>query len=398
MSDDEDVEVNNNEEENENSSDGNEDNENEEDEQNEENEDNDNNNNKDNNNNNDIDNNNNDNNSQIQNDSQQNKEEEQQQSEPQDTPIDILDPYPRSQMINTHYAIHGSLNNSFDAHESPPQTPPIIINDIRVSKPKISLPSHLFRKPKQQYRLTYIFKHTPYTLTLSPTTPISTILSLISSSLRLPLNKFHLYYNNTLLNDHSDSPINTFITYEQTRTSFLEVKRLYKEPTTMLSHSMKAYNYKVIIDNVPSTKMFYDKVDMFCKDNAMIKVDCLILPLSDKTYSVGFLRMDLAFDFDRFMNIVKKSDNAFERIRIRKEVESKGKTLRRVKSEMDYNEVKERERRYKRNYPVSRFLLGAYVNKDDITRQERIDNKKKWINKKTFISCVGYSVNKYKHL
>jgi hypothetical protein len=245
MSDDEDVEVNNNEEENENSNEDNEDNE---DEQNEENEDNDNNTNKDNNNN-DINNNSNDNNSQIKNDSQQSKEDEQQQQqpEPQDTPIDILDPYPRSQMINTHYAIHGSLNNSFDTHESPPQTPPIIINDIRVSKPKISLPSHLFRKPKQQYRLTYIFKHTPYTLTLSPTTPISTILSLISSSLHLPLNKFHLYYNNTLLNDHSSSPINTFITYEQTRTSFLEVKRLYKEPTTMLSHSMKAYNYKVII-------------------------------------------------------------------------------------------------------------------------------------------------------
>ena len=139
----------------------------------------------------------------------------------------------------------------------------------------------------------------------------------------------------------------------------------------MMNNSTKAYNYKVVIDNVPSTKLFYDKVDMFCKENVMIKVDCLILPLSESTYSVGFLRLDLAFDFDRFMNVVKKSDDAFERIRIRKEVEGKGKTLRRVKSEVDFDEGKEKERKFKRDYPMSRFLLGAYVSKEEITRKER---------------------------
>ena len=64
--------------------------------------------------------------------------------------------------------------------------------------------------------------------------------------------------------------------------------------------------------------------------------------------------MDLVYDFDRFMNVAKKSDDVFEKIRTRKEVEGKGKgkTLRRKKSE-----EKTKERRFKRNYPTS---LGFY--------------------------------------
>ena len=70
----------------------------------------------------------------------------------------------------------------------------------------------------------------------------------------------------------------------------MELKRLYNEATmNMTNNSITAYNYKVIVDNVLWTKMFYDKVDIFCKEKAMIKVDCLIPPLNDeKIYRISF--------------------------------------------------------------------------------------------------------------
>ena len=39
------------------------------------------------------------------------------------------------------------------------------------------------------------------------------------------------------------------------------------EATNTKNNNIKVYNDKLVINNVPSTKAFYNKVDMFCKDN-----------------------------------------------------------------------------------------------------------------------------------
>ena len=47
------------------------------------------------------------------------------------------------------------------------------------------------------------------------------------------------------------------------------------------------YNYKVIIDHIPSSQEIYKKVDEFFNNNLLTK-DYLAIPLSKTKYSIEF--------------------------------------------------------------------------------------------------------------
>jgi hypothetical protein len=156
----------------------------------------------------------------------------------------------------------------------------------------------------------------------------------------------------------------------------------YSSVLSVLYH--KNYNNKIIVENVNDITELYKIVEQFFKD-CLITQDFICEPINDNKYSIGFAYPDLAFDFNRYLFILKITDEKFKDIKITMKLEK----IRKSKSPLSRNYLG--NTKGKKNYNSALYvgLSGLYMSYEERRRKEDLKNKKKWIDQKGFKNIVN---------
>ena len=75
----------------------------------------------------------------------------------------------------------------------------------------------------------------------------------------------------------------------------------------------KSYNYKIKVSGINNLKNFYHNIKLFFKDT-FLEPDFICEPISKGVYIVGFTIADLAFDFHRYLSILKMTSDIYKDI------------------------------------------------------------------------------------
>ena len=198
-----------------------------------------------------------------------------------------------SGVVNTHHAIDGSshqptLSNNIENKPLTTRKGPIIINTIKLQKPIVKV--KLFRKKKPHLmRVSFVYRRNEYISFIKPDITFAEFQSIITEKINLKNNEIEVKYKDVLYKSPENDNEKIIEITKNEKFPFFEVKKIYNF-TNVNSYSMprpQMYNYKVIIDHIPSSQEIYKKVDEFFNNNLLTK-DYLAIPLSKTKYSIEF--------------------------------------------------------------------------------------------------------------
>ena len=241
--------------------------------------------------------------------------------------------------------------------------------------------------------ITFIYRRQDYTLNLLKKSPLSTLITQISTTLNVPSSSLEITLNNTPLSNYDQTSLISDIFPPKT-IPLLQVK---KKPSTSSSISglfPKSYINKVTIDNVSDGYELHQKIDQFYKD-CMLEKDCIAEPTSATQYCVSFPYPDVAFDFNRFMLIQKSTDDKFKDIKLTLTTEHDVNAKK--KGNTKKKEINIGNNNMKGNFDFALYvgMSGPYLTEEEMKRKEQKEQKEKWINKKGFIPYAKNAYSKY---
>ena len=241
--------------------------------------------------------------------------------------------------------------------------------------------------------ITFIYRRQDYTLTLLKKSPLSKLITQISTALNVPSSSLEITLNNTPLSNYDQtSPIS--VVFPPKTIPLLQVK---KKPSTSSSISglfPKNYINKVTIDNVSDGYELHQKIDQFYKD-CMLEKDCIAEPTSATQYCISFPYPDVAFDFNRFMLIQKSTDNKFKDIKLTLTTEHDVNAKKKGNVKKKEINVVNDNAKGKFDFALYVGMSGPYLTEEEIKRKEQKEQKEKWINKKGFIPYAKNAYSKY---
>ena len=328
---------------------------------------------------------------------------------------------------------------------------------------------------KTVYRLVYVFKNEDGFINVKPDTKIINVIKRISKKINTPPEKFYIKYNeNTLTETDNDLTVKQYFDFPKNKSRpilYIKMKSLNNANANTnnnyLSNSYDAINKsnlygkssyinKVKITNYPSmvninvsaNDDIYNIVNAFFKE-VKINSDFYVerkeqekkyysqpvieeeednLALNDNTiiiYYVSFPTPDIAFDFKRYLTILKLVNHTFKDIKLELVIghkksnkkikkliieEPSKNTLMGIYSNLEASNPLEKNKeviaKIRNNYINSQmhkinniniyrygYLNSAspYSTPYEEVIKEKHENRKKWLNPKGFIS----SVNKY---
>jgi hypothetical protein len=186
---------------------------------------------------------------------------------------------------------------------------PIIVNEFK----KFEIPK--IKNPK--IKIIYLYLHEEFYLNVNPTITLSEIKFIIGLNLNLDVNKFNMIYNDKVISKEILSKkLNEYINFSKIkiRPIFIIKKRLIISNTLPIINTLysKNYIYKVRILNYPSMA----NKDVLPEDNLykiindffigkMIKKDFICEKRNIDEFIISFPSSDIAFDFNRYMFIIK---------------------------------------------------------------------------------------------
>ena len=281
--------------------------------------------------------------------------------------------------INTQDKTKAKIKKNLQSFE------PIIVEHKSEMKPMIKIPKRFIAKKKSiKFTIIFIYRRNQYIINdLKKTSKILELKNSISKQINLNQNNFELYYKEKLIsNEFNNETISSIINNE--KFFFFEVKKImqYSSVLSVLYH--KNYNNKIIVENVNDITELYKIVEQFFKD-CLITQDFICEPINDNKYSIGFAYPDLAFDFNRYLFILKITDEKFKDIKITMKLEK----IRKSKSPLSRNYLG--NTKGKKNYNSALYvgLSGLYMSYEERRRKEDLKNKKKWIDQKGFKNSVN---------
>ena len=332
------------------------------------------------------------------------------------------------------------------------------------------------KKIKVAYRLVFVFKNEDVSINVKPETKLINVIKKISSKIKIPFQKIYINYNDkTLTEKDYDSTVKQFFGFPKNKSRpilYVKLKSLTEDivnkynylnnssdsinkskyyTKTSYPNKVKISNYPSLIDiNVSANDDIYNIINAFLKE-AKINSDFFVERKEDKKendininsnesneqdsnvvetnenisiiYIVGFPTPDVAFDFNRYMSILKLVNPTFKNIKIKLlignkkslknkqiEYEEQKKSLIGIYSNLDATNPEEKNikviakirdnfinnQMYKmNNINIYRYgylnSASPYITPYDEVIKEKHENKKRWLNPRGFIS----SVNKY---
>ena len=146
----------------------------------------------------------------------------------------------------------------------------------------------------------------------------------------------------------------------------------------------KNYKNKVIIEGIKDKNDLKLQIETFF-NNSLINKDNLYEPITENKYSIGFTSPNIAFDFQRFLIILRFTNSLYYDIK---------STFKNENSKKKNNEInKFKHIRYSSSPYIN--ISTPYISYEEIRRKEEIENKKKWICNKNFFSAVGSHSDRY---
>ena len=282
-----------------------------------------------------------------------------------------------------------SLPNPESNSQPPPSSPtPIIINpNTSYSTQTTSQILHINVKPKPKLSITFTFNHQTYSLSLAATSTIPTLKSLISPIIHISPSNISISYNNKSYTDDTTTKLSSIITQAPPSCAFEVKKKLNyipNEPKAIQPHNTV---YRVLVRNFPSENELVKVIDLFYKECCIIN-SYDIKKVNDTTWIVGFDVADIAFDFKRYLLVLKGRNGEYKDIQAKicfdkKCTNKKGSCYEKnANCKRDYNE-------YTSALYVN--MSGEYMTSEERKRKEELESKKKWVNKNGFIP---YAKNK----
>ena len=332
------------------------------------------------------------------------------------------------------------------------------------------------KKIKVAYRLVFVFKNEDVSINVKPETKLINVIKKISSKIKIHFEKLYINYNDkTLTEKDYEATVKQFFGFPKNKSRpilYVKLKSLTEDivnkynylnnssdsinkskyyTKTSYPNKVKISNYPSLIDiNVSANDDIYNIINAFLKE-AKINSDFFVERKEDKKendininsnesneqdsnvvetnenisiiYIVGFPTPDVAFDFNRYMSILKLVNPTFKNIKIKLlignkkslknkqiEYEEQKKSLIGIYSNLDATNPEEKNikviakirdnfinnQMYKmNNINIYRYgylnSASPYITPYDEVIKEKHENKKRWLNPRGFIS----SVNKY---
>ena len=241
--------------------------------------------------------------------------------------------------------------------------------------------------------ITFIYRRQDYTLNLLKKSPLSTLITQISTTLNVPSSSLEITLNNTPLSNYDQTSLISDIFPPKT-IPLLQVKKKASTSSSISGLFPKSYINKVTIDNVSDGYELHQKIDQFYKD-CMLEKDCIAEPTSATQYCVSFPYPDVAFDFNRFMLIQKSTDDKFKDIKLTLITEHDVNAKKKGNTKKKEINIGNNNAKGKFDFALYVGMSGPYLTEEEMKRKEQKEQKEKWINKKGFIPYAKNAYSKY---
>lgn len=194
----------------------------------------------------------------------------------------------------------------------------ITINEVenkyvpKFSKNKRKLPS---------LNIYCIYRRNAYPLIFNTTSKVKDIYIKLSKELNIEKYLLELRINERIINNLDEEKLIKDL-IEQEKNDKIYVTKLLPNYNLINNIYNKTYNNKVIIENSNEIEEIEKKLNKFLEEYHMEK-DYYFHKISDNKYSFGFSYPDFAFDFNRLLLILKRTENDFKNIKSYLKLEKK---------------------------------------------------------------------------
>ena len=264
----------------------------------------------------------------------------------------------------------------------------------------------------------FIYKKDFNTLIVRTSIKIIRIKTLISEKLNLKMEKFNLIYNNNVISiEDYNKRLNEIINFNSLKKKPVFIIKKILNISEKNDLFLSDLPYKIKIENYPEIAnvktTFKDELNFIVKDFfKKLKINEIYLceKIAKNTYLVSFNSSNLAFDFSRYMHVIKNRNLLFKNIiikillnNIKKNVGiNKNNSSSKINNnnnyfdfENDYNYIKNLQNKniiFNRNNNKVKFNLSYIFRKKELNKNIHDYDKNKWITPKGFISTVnGYN-------
>ena len=192
---------------------------------------------------------------------------------------------------------------------------PVVVNESSINKPRILMPSKLLKKPIPTIKIIYIYRREKHQITVKQNLKIFQLKEKICEELYLLQRDYDIYFKDVLI-DENNLNNNIMLYYNNNikdKTKYFEVKKKKQNYDFLPKMSQKTYSNKVKVNGVKNLKDFYSKIEFFFQ-NSLFEKDFLCEPIAENNYLVSFSFPDLAFDFHRYLLLLKLTNELYKYI------------------------------------------------------------------------------------
>ena len=192
---------------------------------------------------------------------------------------------------------------------------PVIVNESSINKPRILMPSKILKKPIPTIKIIYIYRREKHEITIKQNIKIFQLKEKMCEELHLLLRDYDIYFKEELIDDNhlNDNIMIYYKNNNKDKIKYFEIKKKKQNYDFLPKMSQKTYSNKVKVNGVKNLKDFYSKIEFFFQ-NCLFEKDFLCEPIAENNYLVSFTFPDLAFDFHRYLFLLKATNELYKNI------------------------------------------------------------------------------------
>ena len=199
----------------------------------------------------------------------------------------------------------------------------IIIDEVE----KKNVPNFLGTKSEKKFSSKYIFciyRRKAYPYNFGPNSKICDIFNKLSRELKIDKKFLEFRINEKIINKKDEEKYIKDLMAEE-KNGEIYVTKIYPNYNMINNLYNKTYDNLVIIENSKEISEIEKKLNKFLEEYHMEK-DYYFKKISDNKYSFGFSYPDFAFDFNRLLLILKRTENDFKGIKSHLKLDKKKKS------------------------------------------------------------------------
>ena len=190
----------------------------------------------------------------------------------------------------------------------------LIVNELPMKKPRILMPSKILKKPTPQLKILYIYRRELFELLINETYKIIDLKKEICEKLHLLERNFNIYFKEEIITEENyNEDVKKYLNNNKKGKNFFQIKKKRQNYEFISNFIQKTYGNKVKVEGIQNLKDFYSKIEFFF-ENSLFEKDFICEPIGEKNYLVGFCFADLAFDFHRYLLLLKATNKLYQNI------------------------------------------------------------------------------------